>query len=227
MTPTKIKLYMAPDTCARVTLTALEEIGCEYEFHTIAFLAGEHLSPEYLDINPTGSVPTLDVDGTILTQNSAILKYLAETFPDASLLPQTQTSLERWEINSLFAWLSADIHQNLGPMRFPFLITDMPEAFENVGEKAAERITRKMSWMNERLTKQPWVLGDSWSILDAYLSWAWFRTVGSQISKETFPAIEQMSQRHYSRPASLRVSKIEETEIAKLSAKGLWAAPKA
>jgi len=226
MSSHSIKLYMAPGTCARVTMTALEEIGCDYETQIIAFKAGDHAKPDYLALNPLGAVPTLVVDDIPLFQTSAILKFLDETFPEAKLLPATSTPIERWEQNALFSWLSADVHPKLTPMRFPFIFVDMPEAFDSLGEKAAENLKRKMAWMDTRLSQQPWVLGDDWSILDAYLSWAWSRAVGSQLPAETFPSVEALSKRHAERPSAQRVLAKDAEAAAELEAKGLSMAAK-
>ncbi|MEP0728679.1 MAG: glutathione S-transferase N-terminal domain-containing protein, partial [Parasphingorhabdus sp.] len=76
-------LYFAPLTCARVSLTALEETGQPFETKLIAFMAGEHRSEEYLAINPSGKVPALQTESGILTQNGAILLYLAQKCPEA------------------------------------------------------------------------------------------------------------------------------------------------
>ena len=55
----KLKLYFAPDTCARVPLTALEQIGCDYDLEVIAFMKGEHRSSDYLRLNRSGKLPAL------------------------------------------------------------------------------------------------------------------------------------------------------------------------
>lgn len=67
---TKITLHFAPNTCARVPLVALEEIGIPFSVEVIAFMKGQHRSPEYLELNPSGKVPTLIVDGRPLTECS-------------------------------------------------------------------------------------------------------------------------------------------------------------
>ena len=110
MKPNKLKLYMTPFTCSHVTLAALEEIGCEYEYEVKAIFAGEHRRPEYLILNPNGAVPALVVDGVAMTQNAAILQFLAEVYPEASLLPELKTPHERFEVNALFGTITADLH---------------------------------------------------------------------------------------------------------------------
>src|SRR5258708_24586456 len=82
-----LTLHFAPDTCARVPLIALEEIGCPYKIEIVAFAKGQHRSPEYLALNPKGKVPTLIADGRALSANVAILSWLARTFPHAGVLP--------------------------------------------------------------------------------------------------------------------------------------------
>jgi glutathione S-transferase len=88
---TTMTLYFAPDSCPRVPLIALEEIGHPYTLEVVALMKGQHRSPEYLALNPKGKVPTLVVDGEPLTKNVAILTWLAERFPHAN-------HGERWSI---------------------------------------------------------------------------------------------------------------------------------
>jgi len=218
--PKNLKLYLAPETCAQVTLTALEEIGCPYDLHVLAFALGEHRSPDYLAVNPTGAVPALAVDGKPLIQNAAILKFLHASYPEAALLPKVSSPMEQWEIDMLFSMITSDIHSRLTPMRFPFVFTDVAEAYKDMGEKAALYLAPRLTEMNARLSKSPWLLGEDWSILDTYLSWAWSRAVGSTVSAAEYPAIEEMSKRHANRPAALRVAEIQAQANADLDARG-------
>jgi glutathione S-transferase len=92
---TDLTLFFAPDTCARVSMIALEETEHPYKTELIAFMRGDHRSPRYLELNPKGKVPTLIVDGRVLTENVAILLWLAARFPETNLLPQYQDAFER------------------------------------------------------------------------------------------------------------------------------------
>ena len=69
----------------------LEEIGTPYQRQLVNLARGEHKSDAYLKINPHGKVPALAVDDTVLTENVAILTYLARRFPEAHLLPEAQS----------------------------------------------------------------------------------------------------------------------------------------
>ncbi len=83
-----LTLYYAPGACSMASHIALEETGTPYETKVVGLAQGEQTKPEYLNgVNPRGKVPALKTDDGILTENVAILTYLARTFPDAKLLP--------------------------------------------------------------------------------------------------------------------------------------------
>ena len=74
----------------------LEETGAPYETQPILFSKGEQQSEAYLKVNPRGKVPALQLDeGQVLTENTAILSYLAKKFPGANLWPGDPTSEAR------------------------------------------------------------------------------------------------------------------------------------
>ena len=80
-------LYYWPGASSMVPHIVLEEIGTPYQRQLVDLARGEHKGDAYLKINPHGKVPALAVDDTVLTENVAILTYLAKRFPEAQLLP--------------------------------------------------------------------------------------------------------------------------------------------
>src|ERR1700693_2600429 len=107
---TTMTLYFAPDSCARVPLIALEEVGQPYTLEVVAFMRGQHRSSEYLALNPKGKVPTLVVDGDALTENVAILSWLSDRFPDARLLPAVEDSFVKAHQISDLAFCASGLH---------------------------------------------------------------------------------------------------------------------
>lgn len=106
-----IKLYWAPRTCAMAPHIVLEWAGADYDAERV-----KPGSDEYKRINPLGAVPAMvDGDSGVMTQADAILKYLAEKFPDASLGPADDPRA-RYEMNRWLAYLTGDLH----PAFFPF-----------------------------------------------------------------------------------------------------------
>src|SRR3954470_172960 len=84
---TALKLYYSPGACSLAPHVALEEIGIAYEPVKVALAKGEQRTPEYLAINPKGRVPALAEDDGVLTENAAILPYIAQRLPEARLWP--------------------------------------------------------------------------------------------------------------------------------------------
>src|SRR6266480_4289481 len=75
-----LTLYYAPGACSMASHIALEETGTPYETKVVGLAQGEQTKPEYLNgVNPRGKVPALKTDDGILTENVAILTYLANT----------------------------------------------------------------------------------------------------------------------------------------------------
>ena len=83
-----LTLYTNPQSRGRVVRWMLEEIGQPYETVVLAYGPAGMKSPEYLAINPMGKVPTLRHGASTVTENAAIVAYLAETFPEAGLAPR-------------------------------------------------------------------------------------------------------------------------------------------
>jgi len=81
------KLYFTPGTCALASHIALEEAGAAYATERIDFKINQQNSPEYLEINPKGRVPSLVTDRGVLTETPAMLAYIAQSFPKAKLAP--------------------------------------------------------------------------------------------------------------------------------------------
>jgi glutathione S-transferase len=108
-----MKLYYKPGACSMSDHITLEWIGKPY---TTQRMTKEGLkSPEYLKLNPAGAVPVLEVEGWALTQNAAILNYLADAFPEAGL-GGDGTPKGRAEVNRWLAFLNADVHTAFHPM---------------------------------------------------------------------------------------------------------------
>src|SRR5260221_1410203 len=86
-----------------------EESGAPYEPKQILIAKGKQKTPDYLKINPRGKVPALKLDdGAVVTENTAILSYLAKRFPETNLLPKDAAAEAR--CGSMRAWLSTTVH---------------------------------------------------------------------------------------------------------------------
>ena len=220
-----MRLWFAPNTCARVSMTALEEIGVPYETRLIAFMAGEHRKPEFLAVNPGGKVPALETPQGVIVQNGAILTWLADTYPDANLLPQPGDAMERASVLAEILRCSSDLHPLVTRFVMPQMISSSPEDAPRIRDKAAEMLSFQLAPLAARLEAGEWYLGDSWTVLDAYLAWIWFRIIGSGFDERVFPAIASHYARAAARPSAQAALAREAEAEEELDARGLLFRP--
>jgi glutathione S-transferase len=219
-----LTLCFAPGSCSRVPLIALEEIGCPFETRLIAFMKGDHRSSEFLEINPAGKVPALIVDGAPITQNTAILSYLALAFPETALLPIAPDPVVEAQLLARLVWFSADLHPIVTRVRMPHFACDLPDAPARVRSMAMTAMEFQLAPVERALADSPWFLGETWSVLDAYLYWVWFRITGAGFGSANFPAIADHARRMEERPAVQRALAHEIRAEQELAAQGLTVA---
>jgi glutathione S-transferase len=103
-----LTLYYSPGACSLAPHIALEETGASYALQLVSIAKGEQQAPEYLNVNSRGKIPALRTDQGVLTENVAILTYIASSFPQARLLPEEPIGLAR--CISHMAYLSNTVH---------------------------------------------------------------------------------------------------------------------
>jgi glutathione S-transferase len=217
---TSLTLYFAPDSCARVPLIALEEIGAPYRIEVVAFMSGQHRSAEYLALNPKGKVPTLVSDGQALSENVAILLWLADRFPAAELLPAAD-GINRYRQLSDLAFCASGLHPIVTRLRIPQFFCDSEAGRQRVFEMAETAMQPNFALIDRRLGESRWWYGDRWSIVDAYVNWVWFRVAGTAFDKSGFPNFARHDADMGQRPAVQRALAASTAIAADLAAKGL------
>ncbi len=171
----RLKLFVAPGSCSRVPAIALEEIGVHYETQLVRFPLNEQKTPEFLAINPKGKVPALLVDGQPLTENVAILTWLNQAYPEAHLLPEVDTAFERARQTADLSAVSGTIHPIVSRIALPARFVGDGVEPASVREAAIKAIQPLMTMLNARLSEGSWWYGQQWSVVDAYIFWAWWR----------------------------------------------------
>ena len=208
----KPTLYMYPGACSRVTMTALEEAGADYDFQAIDLQSGAQKSEKYLSINRKGKVPALAVDGKLLTENAAILRYLHRRYPGAALLPQANDLADDTRGLIDIVWCSSTLHPMVRQMRNPQRWTKG----ETSGVKAdgLEKFAVECAYMSTRLSGDRWWYGERWSIVDTYLYWAYSTAAKGDFPLTDFPILLEHAQRVRARPAFQRALNKEIAAVA-------------
>lgn len=159
-----MKLYTSPGACSLADHIALQWIGQPFEAVVVSREARKE--PAFLELNPAGAVPVFERDGWVLTQNAAILNYLADSFP-AAKLGGDGTPRGRAEVNRWLALLNADVHPTFHPY-----FGSTAYLGDDIVAKTKEAAGRKLRGYFERIDAQlsgrDWLVGDR-SIADPYL----------------------------------------------------------
>lgn len=159
-----MKLYYLPGACSLADHIVLEWIGKPYEASAVP---RDQLKNEFLKINPNGAVPALDVDGWILTQNAAILNYLADENPDSGL-GGDGSAKSRAEINRWLAFVNADLHPAFKPLFGATAYLEDENAIAKTKDAARKNLRGLFEKANDQLAGRDWLTGKR-SIADPYL----------------------------------------------------------
>lgn len=198
-----LKLFYAPGTCALAVHIALHEANAGHEVARLDFANSQQRSPEYLAINPKGRVPALLTDRGVLTETPALLVYVAQQFPQARLAPLDDPfALARLqEFNS---YLASTVHVAHAHGRRAARWADEPEAIAAMQRKVPQTMTECFEVIEQHYLQGPWVLGEHYSVADAYLFTiaGWLKSDGVDIAR--FPKVADHYQRVAARPAVQR-----------------------
>jgi len=169
-----LQLYYTPVACSMVPYINLTEAGADFEVMPLNFSKGEHMSPEYLRLNPKHRVPVLMIDGEPLTENVAINLWIARSFPQAKLLPIDP----KQEIRaiSLMAWCASGIHPALTPNALPKRFCDAPDSEESVKQCAQKLLAEHFGIADNLLAGREWFF-DHYTAPDAYFFWTFLRAL--------------------------------------------------
>lgn len=194
----EIALYYAPNTCALAPYVTLTEAGANFEVRPLNYRKREHFTPEYLKINPKHKVPTLVVDGKILTENVAIHQWVHRTFPGAKILPA-----DPWhelQAISLHAWCASGIHPYLSRINNPGKVCDGPGASDSVVKLATEALFENFQVADDLLAGREYFF-DHFTAPDAHFFWCCRRATQLGVGLSDFANVTAHFERMQERPS--------------------------
>ncbi len=160
-----MKLYCMPGACSLADHIALEWTGQPYEIHKLSH--DDLKTEDFLKVNPLGAVPALQLQDRVLTQNAAILNYLADSYPDAKLggdgTPEGRAEVNRW-----LGFLNADVHPAFKPLFGGTAYLGDETVIEQTKDNAKQTLRGHFERADKQLDGKDWLAGTR-SIADPYL----------------------------------------------------------
>jgi glutathione S-transferase len=197
-----MNLYFSPLACSLATRIALYEASASAQFTQVDTRAKRVADGRnFLDVTPMGQVPVLDVgDGLVLTENAAVLQYVADRFPGAHLAPVG--GVERARLQQWLGFIGTELHKAL------FIPLLDPRANDAVKAYAKDKAALRFQVLNTHLTGREFLI-ERFSVADAYLvtvlNWAAF----TGVDLTAWPAVLDYQQRVQARPNVARAMQEE------------------
>jgi glutathione S-transferase len=203
-----LKLFHSPGACSLVPHIALEEAGADFEAVRVILAEGQHLKPEYLAINPHARVPALVTDEGTITENIAILNYIADRFGAAGSVPRGDAFIAA-KANELLGWFASTVHISFAQVWRAARFTRDETAHPAIIEGGRENLAQQFAEI-EALAGEGWLAGDRFSSADSYalIFYRWGRRIGLTMSE--YPKWAALNQQLLAEPAVQRVVEIEE-----------------
>ncbi|RKH66393.1 glutathione S-transferase [Corallococcus llansteffanensis] len=189
-----MQLYFSPLACSAATRMCFYEAGTEATYIEVdSKTKRTHDGKNYLEVHPLGLVPALRTDdGDVLTENAAILQYLAQTLPQAELAPtdpRGRARLQQW-----LSFIGTELHK---ATFFPLLDK---KSTEGARAYALEKSTARLAYVEQHLTGREFLL-ERFSVADAYLVTVLGWCVATPIELKKWPALSAYFARLSQRPS--------------------------
>ncbi len=163
-----LTFYYAPGSCALASHIALEQSGAAYDLVRVDFRANAQREPGYLAINPKGRVPVLATTRGVITENPAILAFIAQSYPEAKLAPLDDVFAFA-QVQAFTAYLCSTVHPAHSHRVRGARWADDPAAIAEMKRKSAFVLADCFDLIENEMLAGPWVMGEAYSICDPYL----------------------------------------------------------
>ena len=174
-----MKLYYAPGACSLSPHIVSREAGIDLELERADIAQKKtETGKDFWSVNPKGQVPVLETDdGQKLTEGPVIVQYLADQKPGSGLVPAPGT-IDRYRVQEWLNFVGSEMHKTYGPLFRP----TTPEEFKVLSR---EVLGRRIAWLDQQLAGKHYLMGDKFSVADAYLFTVlrWSPRVGIDLSK--------------------------------------------
>ena len=197
-----MKLYYSPGACSLAPHIAAREAGIPVELQKVDLKAKQYEGGDYKQVNSKGYVPAVETaDGSVLTECPVILQYIADQKPEAGLAPKPGDK-DRYKLQEMLNFTTAELHKGMSTFFNPALTDEWRKA-------ASDRLSLRLDWLAKQLEGKQYVMGDKFSVADAYvftiLNWA----APSKFDMGKWPVLQEYQKRVGSRPKVQEALKAE------------------
>jgi glutathione S-transferase len=198
-----MKLYYSPGACSLSPHIVLREAGLAFE--PVLAPTKTHKLPDgsdYYAVNPLGYVPMLELDdGTRLREGPAIVQYVADQVPNKNLAPANGT-VPRYRLQEWLTFIGTELHRSFSPLFNPA----MPEEGKKIYR---DRLASRYQWLNGQLEGREFLMGDHFTVADAYLFTVtrWTKQMAIDLTPHT--NVRAYLERVGARPAVQEALKVE------------------
>lgn len=157
-----MKLYYSPGACSLSPHIVVCETGIPVDLEKVNLADHKtETGQDYMAINPKGYVPALRLDdGSVLTEGPAIVQYLADQKPATGLAPAAGT-IERYRLQEWLTFIGTELHKSFGTLF-------NPATPEETKKTAKANIAKRLSYLNDQLANRQFLLGNHFTVADAY-----------------------------------------------------------
>jgi glutathione S-transferase len=199
----EMKLYYKAGACSLASHIILSECGFEHSSEAVDLASKKTASgKDFTQISAKGYVPCLELsDGSILTEGTVILQYLADQKPGNTLLAPVGT-MARYRALEWLGFINSEVHKNFSPLFNP----KMPAEAKAL---AKALLLRRLEVVASALSSQPYLTGEQFGVADAYLYTVltWAQPMGVDLS--AWPQFDDYMKRIAARPSVQRAHLIE------------------
>jgi glutathione S-transferase len=199
-----LQLYFWPMACSLASRIALMEAGLEARYRPVDIFSKQVVEDggDFRAVSPKGAVPVLVLeDGQALTENGAVLQYIADLRPESRLAPPPGHP-DRYRLQEWLSFVGSEIHKGF---LFPTFWYD-----DNVKACARQRIGQTLAIAASHLESRSFVVGERFTVADAYLAWSLLLLRFGGVDVGEWPALAAYLERIRQRPQVARAIALEQ-----------------
>ena len=196
-----MKLYYSPGACSLAPHIAMRELGIDVDLKKVDLKAKQYDGGDFKQVNGKGYVPAVETPAGVLTEAPVILQYLADQKPEAGLAPKPGDK-DRYKLQEMPNFITSELHKGFGNFFNPAMNDGWRQA-------VTDRLGVRLDWLSKHLQGKQYLMGDKFSVADAYLftilNWAG----PSKFDLSKWPTIVEYHKRVAARPKVQEALKAE------------------